>query len=110
MDVPATPKGIMALVGRKRSKNIKFLDEDVVITKLTVAQVKQIQTAAQALEKDEGNDESGLEVLRTVIRASVVGAEGLQDEDFEGWPIDDLRNLSREIMKFSGIAAEDEGK
>jgi hypothetical protein len=108
MDVPATPKGIMALVGRKRSKNIKFLDEDVVITKLTVAQVKQIQTAAQALEKDEGNDESGLEVLRTVIRASVVGAEGLQV--FEGWPIDDLRNLSREIMKFSGIAAEDEGK
>jgi hypothetical protein len=107
MEVPST--GIKALVGRKRSKNIKFLDADITITKLTVAEVKQIQEAAKPLEKDEENDDAGLNILRTVIKSAVVGGDQLVDADFEAWPIDDLRELSKAIMEFSGISQSAEG-
>jgi hypothetical protein len=106
------PTGIKALVGRKQTKNVKFVGEDVTITKLTVAQVKAVQEAAKALDVPEGteaDDDAGLNVLRTVIRSSVNGGEQLTDEDFEGFPIDELRNLSKHIMTFSGIGG-DEGK
>jgi hypothetical protein len=109
MDTPTVAKGIKALVGRKRTKSIKFLDVDINITKLTVAEVKQIQEAAKPLETDEENDDAGLNILRTVIRAAVEGGEELVDSDFEAWPIDDLRELSKTIMEFSGIAQSTEG-
>jgi hypothetical protein len=109
MEVPA-PKGIKALVGRKQTKNFKFVGEDVTVSKLTVAQVKQIQVAAKGVDENAEDDDAGLEVLRTVIRSAVEGGSELSDADFETFPIDELRNLSRSIMQFSGIAPEDEGK
>jgi hypothetical protein len=98
--------GIMALLGKRMSKRVKFLGEDVTIFKLTVSEVKEIQEKAKNLETDE---EAGLDILRTVIRRAVEGASELQDEHFEQWPMDELRDLSNAIMKYSGIG-EDAGK
>jgi len=98
--------GIMALIGHRMTKNVKFIGTDVKIAKLTVAEVKIIQEKAKALETDE---EAGLDILRTIIRASVEGGADLEDAHFENWPMDELSKLSNEIMKFSGIG-NDQGK
>ena len=95
--------GIKALVGRKMSKNVKFMGEDVKVSKLSVAEVMDIQTKAKELET---NDAAGLEVLKVVITAAVEGANELSDEDFANFPMDELSKLSAEIMKFSGIGSE----
>ena len=96
-------EGIKGLVGRKMTKSVKFMGEDVKITKLTVAEVLEIQEKAKAIEKDETE---GFNVLKTVIKAAVEGATELTDEDFNGFPLDELSKLSSEIMKYSGIGQE----
>lgn len=100
-------KGIRGLVGRKMTQNTKFLGTDVVISKLSVSQVLEIQEAAKTTTESE---DQGLELLRKVIRMAVEGAETLTNEDFNGFPMDELSKLSTAIMKFSGIAGNDAGK
>jgi len=95
--------GIKSLVGRKMTKSVKFMGEDVKISKLSVSEVMTIQEKAKDIEN---NDTAGLELLQTVIRSAVEGAEDLADEDFQTFPMDELSKLSNEIMKFSGIGAE----
>jgi len=95
--------GIKSLVGRKMTRNVKFCNEDIKINKLTVAQVLEIQEKAKSVDKD---DSEGFNVLKTVIRSSVDGGSDLTDEDFSGFPLDELSKLSTEIMKFSGIGQE----
>jgi hypothetical protein len=95
--------GIRALVGRKMTKPVKFMGADVNISKLSVAQVLEIQNRAKGIEAD---DNEGFNVLKTVIRASVEGASDLTDQDFENFPLDELSKLSNDIMKFSGIGSD----
>lgn len=99
--------GIKGLVGKKMTKTVKFIGEDVKITKLSVAEVMEIQSKAKTLEGDES---SGLELLKKVIRLAVEGAADLSDQDFESFPMDELSKLSAEIMKFSGISGDNAGK
>ncbi len=96
-------EGIKALVGRKMTKSVKFMGEDVKISKLSVSEVMDIQARAKGIETDEG---AGFEVLKTVISSAVEGAKDLSDSDFQEFPMDELSKLSAEIMKFSGIGAE----
>ena len=109
LQIPPTLKdrkmadGIKGLVGKKMTKEVQFMGEKILISKLSVAEVMEIQEAARKI--DENNAE-GLEVLRTVIRSSVKDASDLSDEDFQTFPMDELSRLSNEIMKFSGIAGE----
>jgi hypothetical protein len=90
---------IKSLVGKRVSKAVKFMGEDVKISKLSVAEVLEIQEKA----KNNTSDSDGLEILRTVIRSAVEDASALSDEDFASFPMDELSKLSNEIMKFSGI-------
>jgi hypothetical protein len=92
--------GIKALVGRSKTMKTKFLDSDVVIKKLTVAEVLDIQETA----KDTADNETaGFDILKKVIRTATEGGADLTDEDFQSFPMDDLSKLSNEIMKFSGM-------
>ena len=91
------------LVGRRMTKPVKFMGEDVKISKLTVAEVKEIQAQAAAAE---GQEDEGFGTLCTVIRLSVPEAAEISDEDFAKFPIDELSKLSSEIMKFSGIGTD----
>ena len=90
------------LIGKKMSKNVKFMGEDVKIYKLSVAQIVNIQDAAKSAEADETK---GFEILKTIIKAAVEGTETITDEQFEAFPMDELSNLSNSIMAFSGIDA-----
>jgi hypothetical protein len=99
------PSGIKGLVGRKMQKDTKFLAETIKISKLSVAEVMEIQAKAKAAEEAQ-DDQSGMELLKLVIRAGVEGGMELTDDDFGGFPMDELSRVSQEIMKFSGIGAE----
>lgn len=99
--------GLKGFVGKRMSKNVKFMGEDIKISKLSVAEVIAIQEAAKEIEKD---DASGFEVLKKVIESAVDGGKDLTDEDFKNFPMDELSKLSSEIMKFSGIGEEQKGK
>jgi hypothetical protein len=99
-------EGIKGFVGRKMTKNAKFMGEDVKISKLSVSEVMEVQEKAKNLE---GNESEGFNVLKIVIRAGVEGGKDLADQDFENFPLDELSKLSTEIMKFSGIG-QDSGK
>lgn len=99
-------EGIKGLVGRKMTKDVKFMGESVKISKLSVSEVMDIQARAKNLETD---DAAGFEVLKTVIVAAVEGGKDLTDDDFQAFPMDELSKLSAEIMKFSGIG-NDTGK
>jgi hypothetical protein len=96
-------KGIKALVGQRMTKTVKFLSGDVKISKLTVSEVLEIQNKARDAEKDEN---SGLELLKTVIRMGVEGGDDLDDTDFDNFPMEELSKLSNEIMKYSGLGQE----
>lgn len=99
-------EGIKGLVGRKMTKTIKFMGEDVKISKLSVSQVMEVQELAKRLETNEAE---GFNVLKTVIRNGVEGGQDLTDEAFDNFPLDELSKLSSEVMKFSGIG-QDSGK
>lgn len=92
------------LVGKTVSKKIKFMNEEVTINKLTVAQVLAVQAKAKELEAS--SDSNGLEVLKAVISASVEDGGDLTDEDYQEFPMDELSKLSQEIMKFSGFGEQ----
>lgn len=95
--------GIKGLVGKKMTKTVKFMGEDVKISKLSVSEVMDIQASATKVEEDES---AGFAILKKVIMSAVEGAKDLSDSDFEAFPMDELSKLSNEVMKFSGIGAE----
>jgi hypothetical protein len=91
------------LVGKKITKKVNFMGEQLVISKLTVSQVMEIQILTQA-NADRGDaDEDGFEIMKSVIKMSVPEALELSDEDFDSFPVEELSTLTNEIMKYSGM-------
>lgn len=99
--------GIKSLVGKKISKMVKFMDTDIEINKLSISEVLLIQEKAKNIDE---NEKEGFDILKTVIRSSVPDAKDLSDVEFDGFPLDELSQLSNEIMRFSGISGEQAGK
>ena len=97
--------GIKALVNRKMKKSVPFMDSEVVITKLSVSQVFEVQDES-AKRKD---DDNGLEIVKKVIAIATEGGSLLTDEDFRSFPMDELSNLANTLMEFSGVSGG-EGK
>ena len=94
---------IKDLVGKRVSRKVKFMNEDVTISKLSVAEVMAIQEQAKSTKE---NEEDTMSLLRLIVKSSVEGGNELEDKDFESFPMDELAKLSNEIMKFSGISDE----
>ena len=100
----STKMNFKDLVGKRMTKTVKFMGEDVKINKLNVSEVLEIQERAKAID---GNESEGFSVLRKVISMAVEGASDIADQDFDKFPMDELSKLSGEIMKFSGLGGED---
>jgi hypothetical protein len=96
-----------SLVGKRVSKKVKFMNEDIVINKLSVEEVLALQTESADLKEDNTD---GLRVLRKIIRSSVEEANELTDEEFNKLPMAELATLSTEIMKYSGMGDDTKGK
>jgi hypothetical protein len=99
--------GLKSLVGKRSEKTVKFMDSNIKIFKLSVAQVMDIQEKAKSIEGDEA---AGFEVLKLVICTGAEGAEELTSEEFRNFPMEELSSLSAAIMKFSGLGEENKGK
>jgi hypothetical protein len=97
---------ITQAVGKRATKDVDFNGVKVTISKLTVAEVMDIQRTSESADEST----TGLSVLRKIIDASVEGGRDLSDEDFNGFPMDELTKLSTAIMTFSGIGENGKGK
>ena len=93
-------EGMKGLVGKKITKSYKFMGETVVISKLTVSEVLEIQEQAK---NNTESEEDSFGLLKDVIKKAVDDASELSDDDFNSFPIEELSKLSNEIMKYSGM-------
>lgn len=94
------------LAAQRMVKKTKFMGKDVEISKLSVAQVMEIQEEAKAVEEDESK---GFDILRKVICLSCPEAAELTSDEFEQFPMEELSTLSDSIMQYSGMG-KDKGK
>jgi len=97
---------ITQAVGKRATKDVDFNGVKVTISKLTVAEVMEIQK----LSETNSEDGSGLSVLRQIVNAAVEGGKDLTDDEFNGFAMDELTKLSTAIMNFSGIGDNGKGK
>jgi hypothetical protein len=94
------------LANKKMTKDVQFMGTKVKISKLSVDEVLTIQDlakAASAVSEESGDDNSGFEILKTVLKFAVEGAEDMTDEEFGKFPMAELSTLSSDIMEFSGV-------
>ena len=89
---------------KRIKKDVKFMGAKVTISKMTVEEVMFIQEQAKEAKDDE---EKSFELVLDVIRTCAEGAKEFSKSDFDGFPLDELSKLSKEIMVYSGLA---EGK
>jgi hypothetical protein len=99
-------KGLRGLIGKRITKKTKFMGETIEISKLKVIEVQELQEKAKALTKGESTEDADFEIVKHVIRAAAEGAADMTDEEFEGFPLEELASLSNEIIKYSGIMTE----
>ena len=88
------------LIGKSMTKKVKFLNEDLVIRKLSVADVLKVQ---ELTKKNSEDNDNSLDILGFVITTAVEGAQELTTEEIEQFPLEELSKLSTEIMEFSGL-------
>lgn len=87
-------------VGKVQTRPVPFMDGEVEVKTLTVGNARDIE--AKTREINEAGDQADqLELLRYVIRLSVVGAEDLTDDELDGFPVSELTKLSEAIMGMS---------
>jgi hypothetical protein len=87
------------LVGKSMTKKVKFLNEEVTIKKLTVAQVMEIQELSKKVDEDTGS----MDILSYVVRNAVEDADELTDDELRQFPLEELSRLSGDILTFSGL-------
>ena len=93
------------LIGRRESKKIKFMGEEVIVHKLSVQEVLDIQ--ADIADPEKAKDlQAGLTLMKKVIGLSAEGAADMTDDEWATYPMDDLSTLSTAIMKYSGFSGE----
>jgi hypothetical protein len=93
--------GIKGFIGRKMSKKVKFMGEEVLINKLSVAQVLEIQEVSKDLKEE---DEDSYKLVHLVIQYGVEGGEDLTMDELSALPLDELSTIANEIMKYSGVS------
>lgn len=72
--------------------------------------VEEADKLRAELDDDKRQEEQAFEVIRLVISQGVEGGTDLSDEDFNGFPLDELNKLAEAVMQWSGIAAGKKGK
>lgn len=82
-------------VGKTQTKSVPFMDGKVEIKVLTVGDIRAIEAKSKEMKDGEGDQ---LEILRFVLRLAVMEAEELTDEEFDGFPVQELTKLSEAIM------------
>jgi hypothetical protein len=93
-------------VGTKVTKKVKFMGQDIEISKLTITQVMKIQAQAKVLEENASETEN-LKLLSIVVQEGAKELAELSLEELYEFPMDELTTLSNEVMKYSGLGNKD---
>ena len=75
------------------------------IKQLTVRGIKDLQ---KTLDISKNDDVAGIKTLSAIFKQTVVGANEMEDSDFENFPIKALTELSQQILEYNGLAAKDD--
>lgn len=100
--------GIKALVGKKLTKKVEFMGDEVEVRKLSVSEILKVQDLVKKASKSKGED-AQLDLLKDVIRIAVVGADELTNEDFDTFPLSELNNLTNAALEYSGLTSPEAG-
>ena len=87
----------------RATKKYKFLNLEIDIQKLSVADVQKVQEEAKAADAVKDDADANLRLLVTVIRLGVPEMAEMSDEEIFALPLEDLSALSTEITKYSGL-------
>lgn len=92
--------------GKIQTKEVSFMDDKIVIRKLSTAAVRRI---GKVSEEAEGSEDDSIKILLAILSEGVV----LETEEapidaalLEEFPLDELNNLSTAIMGFAGVMPE----
>lgn len=96
------------LVGKKVTKKVDFMGDQVEVARLSVKEVMEVQKLVKASQKDK-SEGAQIGLLRDVIRVAVVGASELTDEDFDTFPIAELTELVETVLVYSGLQDQTAG-
>jgi hypothetical protein len=96
-------KHLVAKAGR--TEKVKFLGDTVEVRVLSLKRIREFQKLAETLSgKDSANDfDNQLKVQNAFIRAAVVGAEELEDDEIEEFSPQDLEELVRQAFEINNI-------
>lgn len=94
-------KSLRDLLETRQTKRVKCMGQYVVINKLTLAECTQIQEEAKQVK--DGDEESGIELLRFIVKIGCPDASDFTNEDFDKFPMEDLNELSNQILKHAGM-------
>lgn len=90
--------------GKIQTKEVAFMDDKIVIRKLSTGSVRRIGKISAGMEAE--GDEESLDILLAILNEGVVleKDEAPIDADLlEQFPLAELNTLSTEIMKFAGV-------
>jgi hypothetical protein len=90
------------LVGKELSEKVPFMGDEVEVRKLTVGKIMELQKMIVKAEKSKADD-AQLVLLCDIIKVAVIGAEELTKENFDGFPLAELTDLSSHVMRVSGL-------
>jgi len=90
------------LVGKELTEKVPFMGDEVEVRKLTVGKIMDLQKLIGKAEKSK-SDDAQLKLLCDIIKVAVIGAEELSQEDFDGFPLAELTELSTHVMRVSGL-------
>lgn len=87
------------------TKSIEFLGKKnaVKLKKLSGIQVEEFQKFVNEGVKELPEAERNYALTLWLVQGSVVGGEELTVEDLKQFPLDDMNNLTKEILIYSGL-------
>ena len=91
------------LVGVERTQPVNFMDDELQVRLLSVNEVLKLQKQISGEEDSLDN----LDTMVKIIKAAVVGADELTPSQIKDFPLADLLTLVEEVMKVSGLKAEE---
>ena len=95
------------LVGRHLTVEVPFMVETVEVKQLSTSEVRELQKIEKGMEKKKEKEQSA--VHYEILRLAIVGAKELTDEEFDSFPVAEIGNLYKEIIKAAGMEAQEEG-
>lgn len=98
------------LVGKEITKEIEFMDDKVTIRKLPVKEVLAVQDVITKLSKKKDDEKAQIQIIRELLRKTVVGAEEMTDAEFDQFPLGELSELVEAAIAYSGMGAGGESE